>query len=71
MMGAEFPYLRDPRRCDICGRLCGQQNLTRVVVRHGRRGNKPGSPSKLARVVFVCPRHEIAPDYDAGRGSPA
>jgi hypothetical protein len=61
MGGDEFPYMRERGRCDLCGAPVGEENLERVEVRRGRRGRTYGSPSTLARAIYVCARHPITP----------
>lgn len=55
---SEFPYIRDSGRCDLCGQLVGDRRLRRVVLRGGSRtaGKKR---VRLARVLYVCPKHQV------------
>jgi hypothetical protein len=75
MRGADFPYVREPGRCDLCDELVGEENLVRVEVSRGRAGHKRGSPSTLRRAIYVCDRHDLAPagadGDDPGRGQAA
>lgn len=52
-VGAQFPFVRDAGRCDLCGRTAAKLYYVRV---------RRATATKLERGAWVCARHEACPD---------
>jgi hypothetical protein len=51
----DFPWRRDPDRCELCGELA--RVLFRVVL-------EDSAPRRRARVVYACSRHHAGSNGD-------